>query len=254
MAKCEKKKKKAEFCTIRGNPKCNCGTNYRTVRLASWRQQARFYQAHHILPVAVVRETLAEKTDIIAAIEEGTTWCINKKVNIMPLPLWADTILWYAMDFAGLTKRASDATIVKGVMRNKSTPDFENLPQHNYGHTGQTDKSGYNEELRDKLSNAIDVMAEKREPHDIPYKDICDLLDRQSEKWEQTLAARGIRQPKGAKRPGTDECWRNAEKIAQEEGKWYEPFCMARVPTPIPFAGSEMISKIIKVARRMLGG
>src|ERR1700686_2189394 len=57
----------------------------------------RSYEAHHLLCVSQVGSVIIggpnNKTGIESIVNE-TNWCINKKENMLGMPMWGHTIMW----------------------------------------------------------------------------------------------------------------------------------------------------------------
>ena len=54
----------------------------------------RAHEAHHIACVASVTKIITKSSDI-RSIVHNTGWCVNDGDNVIALPMWAHTILWY---------------------------------------------------------------------------------------------------------------------------------------------------------------
>jgi hypothetical protein len=125
----------------------------------------RSYEAHHILCVAQVNDVVignSEKygyTDILKKIK----WCINQKKNMIALPLWAHTILWYCNGFFDVLYDNKGNPIEESLLQaiepsRLLRPPFRNLPQHNYGHSGRSIKKSYNKEVTAKLKKMVKTL------------------------------------------------------------------------------------------------
>jgi hypothetical protein len=111
------------------------------------------YEAHHLLCWSCVVEAFI--TDIAAkAILKGTNWCVNRKPNMIALPLWGHTVKWYA--------------------HNDGPPKFANLPQHDWDHNCTL---GYTSEVQKKLKNFAKDIKDAKKAHELPEpKDIASSL------------------------------------------------------------------------------
>jgi hypothetical protein len=209
---------KPAFCTLRKEKDCGCGNDYTSCvkdDAGGWAPEAKYPQllnvkvkgrkkkitqwwsanAHHILCVAEVTKVISLDDDL-QRITTKSTWCINHEHNMMALPLFSHTVLWY------MHERGD----------NKEAPDFENLPNHNYDH------GPYNEEVEKEL-NKIKAKINKKPKHKYKASSLAPTLNRKATAMRKRLIKRGKR--KG----GTHHCWCEADK-GKDEG-WYEPFSLA---------------------------
>jgi hypothetical protein len=152
------------------------------------------YEAHHLLCWSCVVEAFI--TDIAAkAILKGTNWCVNRKPNMIALPLWGHTVKWYA--------------------HNDGPPKFANLPQHDWDHNCTL---GYTSEVQKKLKNFAKDIKDAKKAHELPEpKDIASSLTSTSGTFRTQLKARGLR---GG---GTHASFLGGGKSTG----WYLPFSMA---------------------------
>jgi hypothetical protein len=227
---------RVEFCSV---PDCE-QTDYREVRDAvTWKSEA-----HHILCVAQVNSAVSTTKKELKKVIDESNWCINKSPNMVALPLWGTTVMYYCKGFASVASlKALRKAIAGSLLTSETTaPDFENLPQHNYGHSGEDKKSSYNLEIKEMLKDwIVDVAADVKD-HSITGSDVHDDLNRMARKMGRELKKRGKRRG-SAKGVGTHHAWQDPAK------NWYEPFCMAQSPKPIPFA--KLTEKIVKIAQAL---
>ena len=81
---------------------------------------------------------------------------------------------------------------------------------------------GYTNECKQWLFNNVwDTLREQREEHEVDPKDIKSLLEK------CTTAFKGHLDTRGARKGGTQECWKNRFED-DYESKWYFPFSMAK--------------------------
>lgn len=217
MASHNREKFKKEFCAVAADGECACGNNYKTncVPSPAWdsandftwfikgqgaRQQS--YAPHHILCVASIATLLIDATDKgVEGVVEATKWCVNKKVNMIALPLWGHTVKWYC-NIGALT--------IAGGQTNP--PPFEKLPQHDWDHTG---KGAYIEELEGELRDLVKAVAKKA--HEAKPVDLAGTLDGMAGDFTTKLNDRGQRQG------GTHAAWQSGATNKD----WFLAFSMA---------------------------
>lgn len=217
MSSHNREKFKKEFCAVAADGACDCGNDYKKncVPAPAWdsandftwfikgqgaRQQS--YAPHHILCVASVATILIDATDKqVDGIVEATKWCVNKKPNMIALPLWGHTVKWYC-NISALSMTGGQT----------SPPPFQNLPQHDWDHTG---KGAYIEELEEVLKNLVKQLAKKG--HEAKPIDLAGAMDKLAAAFEAKLKARGLRQG------GTHTAWQNGATNKD----WFLPFSMA---------------------------
>ena len=233
----------------------------------------RSFEAHHIAPVACVSEVVIkwdEKNNKNPSVITGTKWCINAKVNMIALPVWAHTIKYYCDNFDDLDKEIKDEissanqesigmedlaklsakarlAITDAVIAKVKAPPFANRPQHNYGHTGQDAESGYNEEIIEKLEQiTANVDQAKAEHETAKIESLQKALDKLSETMEGELKDRAKRSCNG-----THKAWKQGMK--KPDSDWYKSFSMAQVPTamifPLGKTTGPMADKLVTAAR-----
>jgi hypothetical protein len=152
------------------------------------------YEAHHLLCWSCVIKAFF--TDEAAkAILKGTDWCVNRKPNMIALPLWGHTVKWY--------------------VDNDGPPKFANLPQHDWDHNCTL---GYTSEVNERLKEFAKDLKDAKKAHELPEpKDIAGSLTSTSGKFRTQLKARGIRAG------GTHASFLDGGEMAG----WYLPFSMA---------------------------
>lgn len=225
-----------EFCRV---PDCK-QTEYRDVCPVPWKSEA-----HHILCVAQVNAAVVSKKPEVQKVIDESKWCINSKVNMVALPLWGTTVMYYCANFASVTPSdlAGLKSGISGGLLTSTTgvPPFANLPQHNYGHSGKTAAASYNLEIKKKLEDWITQITVDIKSHSITGDDVGDDLNEKAGEMRTELATRGRRVGSTNGAVGTHEAWLNPGPA------WYLPFSMAKVPKPLPFP--KMILKVIKIAQ-----
>jgi len=198
--------------------------------------------------VAQVNKVVTSKKKEIQQVIDESKWCINSKKNMIALPLWGTTVMYYCNNMSGIVS-GDQAGLLKGIAGNllssvATPPPFKNLPQHNYGHSGSTIVSSYNKEIEQKLKDWIATIDVRIKQHSITGNDIHDELNSMSEEMEGELKTRGgTRIGSATGIAGTHDAWTNPSST------WYSPFSMAQVPKPLPFP--KMILKIVKLAQAL---
>jgi hypothetical protein len=154
------------------------------------------YEAHHLLCWSCV--VAAFITDVAAkAILKGTDWCVNRKSNMIALPLWGHTIKWY--------------------LHHDSPPKFANLPQHDWDHNCSL---GYTAEVTERLAEFSRDLKDAKQAHELPEpEDIASSLNSTAKAFRAKLKARGVR---GG---GTHASFLGGGTTAG----WYLPFSMANL-------------------------
>lgn len=226
-----------QFCAIR---KANCGhAKYKKVCKPSWsymkypqkktqRKESniagqivklvreltnwRSYEAHHIACVASVSKILVQPDDPeknINVIVSQTKWCINKKHNMIALPMWAHSLMWYCSVETGEIESVEQ----DGEQQpKKAVPPFENLPQHDYDH------AKYIAEVDDALSDIVREVQENKKDHKASQEDFETALNNTVDFFQSELKRRG------ARNDGTHEAWKAGLNGSAD---WYMPFSMA---------------------------
>ncbi len=229
-----------EFCRV---PKCK-QTDYRAVSgKVTWKSEA-----HHILCVAQVNKVVSGVKKEVKKVIDESKWCINANVNMIALPIWGTTVLYYCDDFSSIKKNA--VKVLKqefntGDLRESETkrPPFENLPQHNYGHSGKTVATSYNKEVEAKLRAWLAKVKVKVAAHKINGDGVQRDLNRMSRELRRTLRNRGKRKGCTKGQVGTHDAWKNPSAT------WYKPFSMAQTPTKLP--SPKLVEKVVKIAKAL---
>lgn len=197
------------FCTLRKKDDCGCGNDYTAVAKEGWAEDEQYPQllrfkggarvtqwwsanAHHLLCVAEVTKVIS-KDESLQRVTKQSQWCVNHKHNMLALPLFSHTVLWYM--FRG----------------NDTKPGFVDLPNHNYDH------GPYNEEVEGELNKIKATI--KKAGHKYKPSKLAPTLNRKSTTFRSRLTKRGKR------RGGTHKRWQAA--MNDDEAYWYEPFSMA---------------------------
>jgi hypothetical protein len=212
---------KDNFCAVAADGECNCGNDYKknckpsppwkssydftwTNKKLGSRQQS--YAPHHIVCVASVGTLIVQASGKkVDGIVRKTTWCVNTKTNMIAMPLWGHTVQWYCNVDEETLKSAS-----------RGAPSFENIPQHDWDHTGT---GCYIKELEEFIIKLVKDM--RKADHDATTSDLAGELDDLSDDFREKLEDRGLRgSPKG-----THEGWKKGR--ANPKSNWYLPFSMA---------------------------
>lgn len=264
------------FCGVPGKP-CDHpsgpGNNYYTVCEPGWSsltyaQQLttvnpatgvasvgavrKSYEAHHLLCVSEVKKAIITTTEKDAdfadlnSIVANTEWCINAKNNMLALPMWGHTIMWYCNDFSGVSS-GNEAGLFQTLGSRLIRPPFKDWPQHNYGHTGRTVDTSYNKEVEVELAKVLDAVDKAADEHENKaIEALQGKLNSLSKKMRAALKSRGTR---GF--GGTHLAWQTG--LQNPNSAWYEPFSMAQTPTPMTFpasnTGDGMARKLVRLAQ-----
>jgi hypothetical protein len=207
----------------------------------------RSYEAHHILCLAQVKKVIvkqSEKNDF-TDIVDSTEWCINDKHNMIALPMWGHTITWYCNSFLSIAQKSTVGRIADTTGDKLKIPPFKNLPQHNYGHSGEDVETSYNREVEARLEGVVDAVEEAKDKH--LTEQIATLqskLNTLSDEFRKKLKKRA---------PNTHEAWLKGRAQPNDPAcDWYTSFSMAKVARPMTFPGgsvdSEMAQKILRLA------
>ena len=220
----ERGMRKDQFCTVPCETICDdCpGTkNYIQVCKPRWSSHTferlvnskddpfvfdKKYEAHHILCVAPVTQELPGNRDKnINGPVKQTQWCINKKSNMLAMPLWGHTVKWYCR----IDKKGGE------VRKRVGAPPFKNLPQHDFDHNC---KQGYTWEVEQEMKRIARKIQDA--DHKLKGTKLAGALDKSSGEFLKKLKKRGKR--KG----GTHKAWKLAQK-ATPDPQWCHPFSMA---------------------------
>lgn len=223
MGKHDRGERKGQFCANPAETPCDdCSEskNYievckprswfthtfeRRVRTATAYTFDKKYEAHHIACVAPVNEVLYGDKDLIGAVEQ-TKWCINKKSNMMAMPLWGHTVKWYC----AITEDGGE------IDDDRTAPKFKNIPQHDYDHNC---KEGYTWEVEQAMK---ELAAEiENADHDLKGPDLAKALDNISKDFKSKLL-----DERGMRLDGTHAAWQLGQKEPPDP-KWCHPFSMA---------------------------
>ncbi|HEU4486189.1 MAG TPA: hypothetical protein VFR96_11940 [Povalibacter sp.] len=215
--------RKHNFCAIPAKPKCgDCpgSKDYIEVckpedwfghtfkRLVKAKSGAftfdKQYEAHHLVCVAPVTGEVVSKKEIEGVIAQ-TKWCINNEKNMIAMPLWGHSVMWYCE----ITAAGGDFN------EDKVAPPFKNIPQHDWDHNC---KEGYTWEV----TEACKKLAKKVEEagHDIKGDDLKAALDQLAGKFRNILL-----NVRGTRVGGTHAAWAKGAK--DPESDWCQPFSMA---------------------------
>jgi hypothetical protein len=177
----------------------------RRVRAAKAFTFDKKYEAHHIACVSPVNEVLYGNAKLRGAVAQ-TKWCINKKSNMVAMPLWGHTVKWYC----AITAEGGE------IDEDRKAPKFKNIPQHDYDHNC---KEGYTWEVEQKLK---ELAAEIKEAdHDLKGDDLAAELDAISDDFRSKLIDK-----RGMRKGGTHKAWKLAQDDPDDE-TWCHPFSMA---------------------------
>jgi hypothetical protein len=267
----KKKHKRGEslkhFCGVPGKP-CEHpggpGNNYYTICAPGWAAltyaqqytapgastpdaRPKSYEAHHLLCVSEVKKAVVKKakdTDLESIVKE-THWCINAKTNMLAMPMWGHTIMWYCNDFSNVSSD-NEAGLFQALGDRLIRPPFKDWPQHNYGHSGAEPETSYNKEVEAEMAQVLEGVEEAKEEHENKAIDALQgKLNSLSKKMRAKLKSRGTR---GF--GGTHLAWQTG--LQNPASSWYEPFSMAQKPTPMTFpasnTGDGMARKLTRLA------
>jgi hypothetical protein len=227
----ERGDRKHNFCSVPAKPKCSdcpgskdyievCKPsgwfNHTFMRLVRKKTGDvtfdKKYEAHHMVCVSPVTTQLTTKKGIQSVIAQ-TVWCINNKKNMIALPLWGHTVMWYCTITAEDDDTATDM-ISDLIKKRRGEPAFADLPQHDWDHNGN---GRYTSEVDADCLKLAKQVAESG--HKLKGQDLTDKLDALSNKYKGILKARGNRCG------GTHAAWKQGQK--DPESNWGQPFSMA---------------------------
>lgn len=208
---------KGKFCGVPGTP-CSCGNDYIDICKPDWGDWTfprkvnakdgaftfkKKYEAHHLLCVSPVATQLAARAKIDAVIR-ATKWCINNKDNMLGMPLWGHTVMWYCniSDTGG------------SIAAELIPPPFQDVPQHDWDHNCN---GGFTDEVETALKDVAKDVEDAG--HEADAESIASALNNLSSEFRSKLAERG-------KRPaGTHAGWTTG--MADPSSYWYGSFSMA---------------------------
>lgn len=267
MAEHKRGESRNHFCGVPGKPcehPSGPGNNYYTVCAPAWAAMTyaqqftapgsstpgavrKSYEAHHILCVSQVKKVVVKATENtdLEDIVGDTHWCINDGNNMIAMPMWGHTIMWYCNDFAGVAS-GDESALFQTLGAQLTRPLFADLPQHNYGHSGADNDTSYNKEIEAALVKVMEGVDEAADEH--ATKAITALqggLNNLSSTTRTELRDRGVRVF-----GGTHPAWLAG---LQNNPGWYAPFSMAKTPTPMTFptsnTGEGMARKLVRLAQ-----
>lgn len=174
----------------------------------------RSHEAHHVACVAAVTGIIT-KDSAIKSVVANTPWCVNKKENVIALPMWAHTIEWYCR-LSTITPLHPDILEEKvaGIysMTTEVAPPFKNLPQHDYDH------AAYIEEVDEALTKLVKGI-KRLEGHKKQSEKLESALNNLVKRFYKNLESRGERVG------GTHAAWNLG--MNSRDSDWYLPFSMA---------------------------
>jgi hypothetical protein len=216
--------RKGQFCDVPAKSKCGdcpCEKNYIDVCAPAWRHVSfprrytratglvvefdKIYEAHHVVCVEEVLSDIIGNTDIDAIIH-ATKWCVNNGDNMLAMPLWGHTVMWYCA-----------ITAVAGAIKSELVPPpFANICNHDRDHRA------YSAEISVDLKKLAKGI--KDAGHEAKSEPIQQALTALSGKWKAKLDGRARR------RSGTHQGF--LDGIGPKDGSgskpgWYQPFSMA---------------------------
>ena len=226
MSEHDRGDRKAQFCAVPSKPKCgDCPgskdyiavcepsdwfghTFVRLVRAKTGTFKFdKKYEAHHLVCVSPVTDELVSKKEIEGVIAQ-TIWCINNADNMIALPLWGHTVMWYCEITAASTSNPDFKIAVPA-------PKFANIPQHDWDHNG-LDRYTW------EVTQACKKLAKKIEEsgHKLKGADLQAALKKLSDNFRNILL-----NVRGTRLGGTHAAW----KMGQDdpESNWCHPFSMA---------------------------
>lgn len=280
MSDCEPKVDgKPLWCSTPGTP-CNCVSgpnNYQTICKPAWSDWTypqnysirnavtkaiekvtaveKSYEAHHVLCSAQVNAIVVGKKDDMgySDILDKTQWCINAKDNMLAIPMWGHTIMFYCntmMSQIDSVDTVNQLDASRFLNTPTSEPPFKDLPQHNYGHSGRSIKTSYNLEIGDHLETLVRSLQKDQEKHETErIKSLASKLTNASAHFKNELENVRGKRVYG----GTHEAWKAGMKGKSD---WYMPFSMAQEPRYITFpvknVSGDIGAKIKYFARALL--
>jgi hypothetical protein len=241
------------FCVVRKpNAKCGCPENNNYIAdnkpPPTWNpyiysqtvvdketliksKTATICQRHHIVCCSSSQKLLAAE-DQVKRVVEATQWCVNKKSNILTMPLWGNTLKYYCTFSSAqwLLKRLPTLP-----------PPFNDIPQHD------SDHPRYTKEVNIDIKDLEDDLKEQAKAHQLTSKMVAGALDGLADKWIGELAQRGVRCG------GTHLAWKGGKSGTNPQ--WYLPFSMTSTGLatqrtfPLRGSDSEMLAKLDKMAQ-----
>jgi hypothetical protein len=244
-----------EFCPDRGTP-CECGNHYQKNCVPDWAGEGKGFdrfrfaigktggtsgwEAHHVLSVSCVnwKPKDPDQSEALMRALHETKWCINNPDNMIGMPLWGHTIMYYVQ------VSASDAE--DNLWEEDTPPGWANIPQHDFEHNTQ---GGYCTEVKDDIKDLWNEVGKAAdEAHPDVKTGLQDRLNALSKKWFTELKKRGTRM----NGRGTHESWKMGTK--EPTSDWYYPFSMANdahvVKRNMPF-NKKLQNKIRKIQKAL---
>jgi hypothetical protein len=198
---------------------------------------AKKYEAHHVACVASVTGQIVGESALQDIVRQ-TKWCINKKNNMLAMPLWGHTVKWYC--------RITMASAVVDIDLTQLAPPFKNIPQHNFDH------GRYNVEVDSACKKVAEKCKKANKEHKLKDGDLAALLDRVSDGFKAMLDKRGKR------KDGTHNAWSLGQKVPPD-AEWCHPFSMASnaevtaVGFPVRKFDDKVAAWVAKTSRAMKG-
>jgi hypothetical protein len=209
--------RKGVFCDVPSEKKCDdctCTKNYIEICEPAWKNMVfprmyntkygvvkfkKKYEAHHVVCVEPVLSEILGRAKIQGIIH-ATKWCVNNGDNMLAMPLWGHTVMWYCA-----------VTSVSGAIKGTLVaPLFQNICNHDRDHRA------YSLEITADLKKMADGV--EAAGHQAKSEPIQQYLNGLSAKWKAQLAARAMR------RDGTHQGFLDGKASKKD---WYQPFSMA---------------------------
>lgn len=204
-----------------------------TQRMKKWAQHVmstervwKEHEAHHCVCCSSVQEFIADT--FIKPIIDQTDWCVNQEANIVALPLWGHTFIWYCTP-------TGEVRDIEQVEEKLGEPRFKDRVMHNCDHDIYQ---------KDELEPLLERIAKRVQKNTMNHKEcakqLADVLNKLVKKFSDRVKDRGKR---GG---GTHAAWKAGLK--GNKNTWYLPFSMARKPRtrafPLPGATGENLLKV----------
>lgn len=220
-----------------------------TKRERKWKQHVKssktvwkVHEAHHCVCCASVGTFIGES--VIKPIIDQTDWCINQKANMVALPLWGHTFIWYCKITGGFR----DIDKIEKRLGKLWIPRFKDRVMHNSDHDIYQYK-----ELVPELEQIADEVEENTENHKECAKQLAEQLNKLVKRFSSKVRRRGRRATSAGK--GTHAGWKAG--LNGDKNTWYLPFSMAGKPRtrtfPLPGATGENLLKVKKHVAAFFG-
>lgn len=157
------------------------------------------HNAHHC--VCCKSAELLTGIDNIKATIDMTNWCVNHKKNMIALPLWGHTFIWYIDQMGDL-------------MENRTPPDWVNRPMHD------SDHDLYKEEVDLEIQDIAKNVKKNKKAHKHRVKELKSELNSLVNFFKGEVKRRGKREG------GTHSAWEKA-RVDKNYSQWVKPFSMA---------------------------